>query len=193
LANVHPGKQRSEHLQLYRRLAVHAFMEGRGERRQNSAASVMPLLSKSELSEWQYCTMQCRLPNFVMLLVCQVRMIEWSGAFHVFRAEGVAMWLRIGLKACLLLIVVATAHRAGWICHELAKWSNYRHGLSAGERLRSNLSGQLRSLDELAALQNQQESARWELEEHRERIDAANAGLIGNDMTALLGSERHSR
>lgn len=51
------------------------------------------------------------------------------------------MWLRIGLKACLLLIVVATAHRAGWICHELAKWSNYRHGLSAGEQLRSNFPG----------------------------------------------------
>jgi hypothetical protein len=101
------------------------------------------------------------------------------------------MWLRIGLKACLLLMVVATAHRAGWICHELVQWSNYRHGLSAAEPLRSELSGQLRSLDELAALKNQQESARWELEEHRERIDAANIGLFGNDTTALLGSERH--
>lgn len=103
------------------------------------------------------------------------------------------MWLRGGLKLFLLLFVVTATHFAGWACHELTQWSNYRRELSVGDQLRSELSAQRRSLDKMTALRNQQETAKWELDEHHERVDMARARLLGNDLTTVLDSERQQR
>ncbi len=84
---------------------------------------------------------------------------------------------RFTRNAVLLPALVIGSYAVGWLCHGLSQSQLYQREMESGSRLRSDLSSQLNQIDELAWLQNQQDTARWELAEHRQRIENAKETL----------------
>jgi hypothetical protein len=100
-------------------------------------------------------------------------------------------WLT--MKAILLLAIVITSSAGGWLGHSLSQSELYRKELKAGLQLRSTLSEQLNNEDELESLKIQQETAHWELTEHRQRIEIAKDKLRTDYGVATLGSGRNDQ
>ena len=98
---------------------------------------------------------------------------------------------RFTRKAVLLPALVIASYAVGWQCHGLSQSQLYQSEMESGSRLRSSLSSQLKQTDKLACLQNQQDTARWELTEHRHRIENAKEMLSESYGVSTIGAGRN--